>query len=127
SVASISDSHLSGQTQQQVLHLLFYNFHFPVTWCLHVLYSNKELLEQHRKDISIIDDPFDSPTYNIPEEPVTFVEGASYSVFILAGLGVVAVCGYFAINELLMESKEHKVFGKALERAQNDNQVSSWD
>ncbi|KAF9608367.1 hypothetical protein IFM89_009486 [Coptis chinensis] len=94
SLASISDSHLSGQTQQQ-----------------------------HRKDISIIDDPFDSPTYNIPEEPVTFVEGASYSVFILAGFGVATVCGYFAINELLMESKEHKVFGKALERVRNDNQV----
>ncbi|KMS98283.1 hypothetical protein BVRB_4g094320 [Beta vulgaris subsp. vulgaris] len=39
-----------------------------------------------KKDISTVEDPFDSPTYHIPEKPVTFTEGASYSIVILAGL-----------------------------------------
>ncbi|CAL5331304.1 unnamed protein product [Camellia sinensis] len=68
-------------------------------------------LFQTRKDISTVEDPFDAPTYNIPEKPVTFTEGASYSIIILAGLGIAAAAGY-------------KIFGKALERVQNDNQVS---
>ncbi|CAL5381311.1 unnamed protein product [Camellia sinensis] len=47
-----------------------------------------------RKDISTVEDPFDAPTYNIPEKPVTFTEGASYSIIILAGLGIAAAAGY---------------------------------
>lgn len=50
--------------------------------------SHLIFLQQARKDISKIEDPFDAPTYNIPEKPVTFTEGASYSVIILAGLGI---------------------------------------
>ncbi|KAL6981305.1 mitochondrial import inner membrane translocase subunit tim21 [Sarracenia purpurea var. burkii] len=76
-----------------------------------------------RKDISTVEDPFDSPTYNIPEKPVTFTEGASYSVIILAGLGIAAAAGYAVFKELIFEPKEYKIFGKALERIQNDSQV----
>ncbi|CAA0836651.1 Probable mitochondrial import inner membrane translocase subunit TIM21 [Striga hermonthica] len=76
-----------------------------------------------RKDVSKIEDPFDAPTYNIPERPVTFTEGASYSVVILAGLGIAAAAGYAVLSELIFEPKEYKIFGKALERIQNDSQV----
>ncbi|XP_019053551.1 PREDICTED: probable mitochondrial import inner membrane translocase subunit TIM21 [Nelumbo nucifera] len=79
--------------------------------------------EHTRKDISTVEDPFDAPTYNIPEKPVTFAEGASYSVIILAGLGIAALAGYAVFKELIFEPKEYKIFGKALERVQNDSQV----
>ncbi|KAK9144560.1 hypothetical protein Sjap_004463 [Stephania japonica] len=85
--------------------------------------SGRTPQEQHRKDISTVDDPFDAPTYNIPEKPVTFAEGASYSLVILAGLGIAAAAGYAVFKELIFEPKEYKIFGKALERIQNDGQV----
>ncbi|KAL2347475.1 hypothetical protein Fmac_001475 [Flemingia macrophylla] len=47
-----------------------------------------ETADKAKKDVANVDDPFSSPTYNIPEKPVTFVEGASYSVVILAGLEI---------------------------------------
>lgn len=64
------------------------------------------LLFQNKKDLSTVEDPFDAPTYNIPEKPVTFVEGASYSVVILAGLGIAAAAGYAVFKELIFEPKE---------------------
>ncbi|KAK9095239.1 hypothetical protein Scep_026708 [Stephania cephalantha] len=84
--------------------------------------SGRTPQERHGKDISTVDDPFDAPTYNIPEKPVTFAEGASYSVVILAGLGIAAAAGYAVFKELIFEPKEYKIFGKALERIQNDSQ-----
>uniref|UniRef100_A0ACD5V145 Uncharacterized protein n=2 Tax=Avena sativa TaxID=4498 RepID=A0ACD5V145_AVESA len=80
---------------------------------------------QERTDLTTTEDPFDSPTYNIPEKPVTFVEGASYTVVILAGLGVAAVAGYAVFKELIFEPKEYKIFGKALARVQSDSQVTA--
>ncbi|KAF5189276.1 Mitochondrial import inner membrane translocase subunit tim21 [Thalictrum thalictroides] len=79
--------------------------------------------QQNQKDISTTEDIFDAPTYNIPEKPVTFTEGASYSVVILAGLAVVAIALYGVFGELIFVPSEQKVFGKALERVQNDSQV----
>lgn len=61
---------------------------------------------QTKKDVSTIEDPFDAPTYNIPEKPVTFVEGASYSLIILAGLGIAAAAAYGVFNELIFQPKE---------------------
>lgn len=86
--------------------------------------SSQQANKEPRKDISTIEDPFDdAPTYHIPEKPVTFVEGASYSVFILAGLGVASLAAYAVFKELIFEPKEYKIFGKALERVQNESQV----
>uniref|UniRef100_A0ACD5VXQ2 Uncharacterized protein n=1 Tax=Avena sativa TaxID=4498 RepID=A0ACD5VXQ2_AVESA len=81
--------------------------------------------KQERTDLQTVEDPFDSPTYNIPEKPVTFAEGASYSVVILAGLGVAAMAGYAVFKELIFEPKEYKIFGKALARVQSDSQVTA--
>lgn len=63
-------------------------------------------LQQKRKDISTVEDPFDAPTYNIPEKPVTFAEGASYSLIILAGLGIAGAAGYAVFKELIFQPKE---------------------
>ncbi|XP_054791431.1 probable mitochondrial import inner membrane translocase subunit TIM21 [Prosopis cineraria] len=82
-----------------------------------------ENTNETKKDISTVEDPFDAPTYNIPEKPVTFVEGASYSVIILAGLGIAALAGYAVFKELIFEPKEYKIFNMALKRIQNDSQV----
>ncbi|XP_073025744.1 probable mitochondrial import inner membrane translocase subunit TIM21 [Primulina eburnea] len=76
-----------------------------------------------QKNVSTIEDPFDAPTYNIPEKPVTFTEGASYSLVILAGLGIAGAAAYGVFKELIFEPKEYEIFGKALERIQNDSQV----
>ncbi|WCJ22977.1 hypothetical protein M5689_005032 [Euphorbia peplus] len=76
-----------------------------------------------KKEISTVEDPFDAPTYNIPEKPVTFTEGASYSFIILLGLGVAAAAGYAVFKELIFEPKEYKIFNKALKRIQDDGQV----
>ncbi|VAH88890.1 unnamed protein product [Triticum turgidum subsp. durum] len=65
--------------------------------------------KEGKKDLSTVGDPFDAPTYNIPEKPVTFAEGASYSVVILAGLGVAALAGYSVFKELIFEPKEKLV------------------
>ncbi|XP_062216174.1 probable mitochondrial import inner membrane translocase subunit TIM21 isoform X2 [Phragmites australis] len=80
---------------------------------------------KERKDLSTVEEPFDAPTYHIPEKPVTFAEGASYSLVILAGLGIAAVAGYAVFKELIFEPKEYKIFGKALARVQSDSQVTS--
>ena len=55
-----------------------------------------------------MEDPFDSPTYHIPEKPVTFTEGASYTAVILVGLGVAAAAGYAVFKELIFEPKEYE-------------------
>ncbi|CAH9147310.1 unnamed protein product [Cuscuta epithymum] len=85
--------------------------------------SSGQKQSEGRKEVSNFDDPFDAPTYNIPEKPITFTEGASYSVAILAGLGVAAAAGYAVFKELIFQPKEYKIYGKALERIQNDSQV----
>ncbi|XVE74084.1 hypothetical protein DITRI_Ditri11bG0170800 [Diplodiscus trichospermus] len=84
--------------------------------------QSKETSET-RKEISNVEDPFDAPTYNIPEKPVTFTEGASYSLIILAGLGIAAAAGYAVFKELIFQPKEYKIFNQALERIQNESQV----
>uniref|UniRef100_A0A0D9VRZ7 Mitochondrial import inner membrane translocase subunit Tim21 n=1 Tax=Leersia perrieri TaxID=77586 RepID=A0A0D9VRZ7_9ORYZ len=81
--------------------------------------------KEGRNDLTTVEDPFDAPTYNIPEKPVTFAEGASYSLVIVAGLGIAAVAGYAVFKELIFEPKEYKIFGKALARVQSDSQVTA--
>ncbi|GER27395.1 mitochondrial import inner membrane translocase [Striga asiatica] len=85
--------------------------------------SNSKKESQTQKEISTIEDPFDAPTYNIPQKPVTFTEGASYSLVILAGLGIAGAAAYGVFKELIFEPKEYKIFSKALDRVQNDGQV----
>ncbi|MCO5599009.1 hypothetical protein L7F22_053108 [Adiantum nelumboides] len=87
--------------------------------------TNKRKEETTRRDLTAQDeDPFDPLTDKIPEKPVTFAEGASYSVAILAGFAVAAAAAYAVFKELIFEPKEYKVFNKALDRVQHDNQVT---
>ncbi|KAF9601080.1 hypothetical protein IFM89_016053 [Coptis chinensis] len=81
----------------------------------HIVVRGRHMKKQ-RKDISTVDNPFDALTDNIPEKPVTFTEGALYSLIILAGLGVATVAGYVVFKEHIFQPKEYKVYGKALER-----------
>ncbi|GMY06180.1 probable mitochondrial import inner membrane translocase subunit TIM21 isoform X1 [Fagus crenata] len=76
------------------------------------------------KEIQAVEDVFNAPTYNIPEKPVTFVEGASYTAIILAGLGVAAAAVYAVFSELIFRPREYQIFSKALKRVQADSQVS---
>ncbi|KAM7261258.1 hypothetical protein ACFE04_026733 [Oxalis oulophora] len=85
--------------------------------------ETKQQSSQTKKDISTVEDPFDPLTDNIPEKPVTFTEGASYSIIILAGLGVAAAAAYAVFKELIFQPKEYKIFDKALKRIQDDSQV----
>ena len=71
-----------------------------------LLVRNCPLCSQEGKDLSTTEHPFDDITYNIPEKPVTFTEGASYSLVILAGLGIAGVAGYAVFKELIFEPKE---------------------
>ncbi|XP_006649756.1 probable mitochondrial import inner membrane translocase subunit TIM21 [Oryza brachyantha] len=87
--------------------------------------SSDQNPKEGKKDLTTVEDPFDAPTYNIPEKPVTFAEGASYSLVIVAGLGIAALAGYAVFKELIFEPKEYKIFGKALARVQNDSQVTA--
>ncbi|QCE07715.1 Mitochondrial import inner membrane translocase subunit Tim21 [Vigna unguiculata] len=96
--------------------------HSPLPQCPSPLLPNQRI--KAKKDIaSVEEDPFSAPTYNIPEKPVTFVEGASYSVVILAGLGIAAAAGYAVFKELIFQPKEYKIYSKALKRIQDDGQV----
>lgn len=68
--------------------------------------NSLKLFLQAKKEVTTVEDPFDSPTYHIPEKPVTFTEGASYSLVILAGLGVAGAAGYGVFKELIFQPKE---------------------
>ncbi|CAN4077679.1 unnamed protein product [Withania somnifera] len=87
--------------------------------------GSRQKQSEARKDVSTVEDPFDAPTYNIPEKPVTFTEGASYSLIILAGLAVAGAAAYGVFKELIFQPKEYKIFNKGLERVQNDVQVKA--
>ncbi|KAK6783358.1 hypothetical protein RDI58_021155 [Solanum bulbocastanum] len=87
--------------------------------------GSRQKQSEARKDVSTVEDPFDAPTYNIPEKPVTFTEGASYSLIILAGLAVAGAAAYGVFKELIFQPKEYKIFNKGLERVQNDGQVKA--
>lgn len=76
------------------------------------------------KQLSAANEEYDAITDKIPEKPITVVEGASYGMFILAGLGIAAACAYGVLSELLFDPKEFVVFNKALERIQIDPRVN---
>lgn len=102
----------------------------PQSSCFARLFASKasgsrQKQSEARKDVSTVEDPFDAPTYNIPEKPVTFTEGASYSLIILAGLAVAGAAAYGVFKELIFQPKEYKIFNKGLERVQNDGQVKA--
>ena len=59
----------------------------------------------------------------IPEKPVSVVEGASYGVVGLLGLGVAAAAVWFGANELLVTPREHKVMHAAMKKLEDDPRV----
>lgn len=88
--------------------------------------SNKASEEAARRENELqqSEDPFDTITDRIPEKPVSVAEGASYTVVIVAFLGLAAAAMFYVAKELLIEPKEYKVFNKALDRVKNDSQVT---
>eukprot|EP00850_Spirogloea_muscicola_P008381 SM000044S16028 [mRNA] locus=s44:619878:622033:+ [translate_table: standard] len=113
--------------------------------------ARQQRQEDPSKDVARQEDPFDTITDRIPERPVSVVEGTSYSLVILAGLAVAGGAAYAVVKELILEPKEwvhpcschwpvaakcnavalfaslapwYQVFNKALDRVQNDNQVT---
>lgn len=60
----------------------------------------------------------------IPEKPVSAVEGASYGVVGLIGLGIAAGAAWFAANELLTTPREQRVFNAAMEKLNEDPRVT---
>ncbi|MCL7037331.1 hypothetical protein MKW94_022602 [Papaver nudicaule] len=81
--------------------------------------------DETKKALKTTADPFDELTDKIPQKPVTFTEGASYSFIIIAGFGLAIAAGYAVVKELILEPKEYKIFNKALNRIQDDPQVKS--
>lgn len=65
----------------------------------------------------------DAITDRIPERPVSVAEGTSYSIVILAALGVAGAASWAVFKELLLEPKEYKVFHVALDRIRDDPRV----
>ena len=63
-------------------------------------------------------------TYFQEQGPVGAAEGASYSLVIVAGLGVAAVAGYAVFKELVLEPTEYRAFNAALERVRGDPRVT---
>lgn len=115
-VVHLSPSQLSASAEQHISRSCFARSFASQT-------GSKSKKSETRKEVSTVEDPFDSPTYNIPEKPVTFTEGASYTLVILAGLGIAGAAAYAICKELIFEPKEYKIFNKTLERVQNDGQV----
>ncbi|KAK3204907.1 hypothetical protein Dsin_018953 [Dipteronia sinensis] len=111
------------------LHLIEKHGANPTTHCSAPSFASRaskqptETSSEPKKDVSTVEDPFDDITYNIPQKPVTFAEGASYSLIILAGLGVAGAAAYAVFKELIFEPKEYTIFNKALKRIQDDGQV----
>jgi len=60
----------------------------------------------------------------IPEKPVSAVEGASYGLVGLVGLGIAAGAVWFGARELLVTPREQRVFDAAMEKLREDVRVS---
>ncbi len=60
----------------------------------------------------------------IPEKPVSAVEGASYGLVGLVGLGIAAGAVWFGARELLVTPREQRMFDAAMEKLREDVRVS---
>jgi len=60
----------------------------------------------------------------IPEKPVSVVEGASYGIVGLIGLGIAAGAVWFGASELLTTPREQKVFNAAMDKLHEDVRVT---
>jgi import inner membrane translocase subunit TIM21 len=60
----------------------------------------------------------------IPEKPVSAVEGASYGLVGLVGLGIAAGAVWFGARELLVTPREQRVFDAAMDKLREDVRVS---
>lgn len=86
--------------------------------------SAREAAEKLEKQLAAAQAEQDSITDVIPPKPVTFVEGTSYSLVIVAALGFAAAIIYAALKELLISPKEQRAFEAAFERLRDDPRVS---
>ena len=63
-------------------------------------------------------------TYFHKQKPVGVVEGTSYGLLIVAGLGVALVAAWAVVKELLLEPAEYRYFNEALEKVREDPRVT---
>ena len=60
----------------------------------------------------------------IPEKPVSAVEGASYGLVGMIGLGIAAGAVWFGARELLVTPREQRVFDAAMDKLREDVRVT---
>jgi len=60
----------------------------------------------------------------IPEKPVSAVEGASYGLVGIVGLGIAAGAVWFGARELLVTPREQRVFDAAMDKLREDVRVT---
>jgi len=60
----------------------------------------------------------------IPEKPVSAVEGASYGLVGMVGLGIAAGAVWFGARELLVTPREQRVFDAAMDKLREDVRVT---
>eukprot|EP00898_Chlorokybus_atmophyticus_P004688 jgi/Chlat1/521/Chrsp103S00011 len=114
----------AGGSHQSVLSTLPFGVGYPgAARCLASSAAAENQKQQKQQDLVSAEEEFDAITDKIPERPVTAVEGASWSIVILAALGIAAVTMWAVFKELVLEPTEYIIFGKSLKRVQDDNRV----
>eukprot|EP01023_Acetabularia_acetabulum_P007151 TRINITY_DN13040_c0_g2_i1.p2 TRINITY_DN13040_c0_g2~~TRINITY_DN13040_c0_g2_i1.p2 ORF type:complete len:228 (-),score=29.84 TRINITY_DN13040_c0_g2_i1:299-982(-) len=77
----------------------------------------------HKKEIVVEEDVFDQIT-DLKPKPVTFVEGASYSVVILIGFGILGALAWSFISTMIIQPKEYKCFNVTLNKLKDDPRIT---
>eukprot|EP01025_Chloroclados_australasicus_P007751 TRINITY_DN12579_c0_g1_i5.p3 TRINITY_DN12579_c0_g1~~TRINITY_DN12579_c0_g1_i5.p3 ORF type:complete len:172 (-),score=26.26 TRINITY_DN12579_c0_g1_i5:235-750(-) len=76
-----------------------------------------------KKEIVAEEDVFDQIT-DLKPQPVTFVEGASYSFVILIGFGIVGALAWAFISTMIIQPKEYKCFNITLNKLKEDPRIT---
>lgn len=88
--------------------------------------SNKSAAEANEMQVSHAEGRQSALTDQVPDSgPVGVAEGASYSLAILAGLGLAGSSVAFLLSDLAVEPREQQVYRAALERVRSDPRATA--